>query len=106
MNFALVTILGSATAVFLFPLLMPWGKTLLRASFVVWFVLWGLFFYFAHEESKSLASESTGYPLLFGLLILLYSVSFVLRLLARHAVQWAKRARMNEASKPKPEGIE
>lgn len=105
MTIALTAILGGATAVVLFPVLMPWSKTLLRVSFIVWFVLWGLFFYFVHVESRSWPPENAGDPLLLGLLILLLSVSFMLRLLAQSAVQWLRRARRNYDPKPRSEGI-
>jgi hypothetical protein len=104
MKIALAALLGGATVVFLFPVLMPWGKTLLRASLTVWFVLWGLFFYFLHTDSKSLSTDS-GNSFLLGFLILLFSAGFVLRFLIRGAAKLFRRARGNYAAKPKAERI-
>lgn len=61
------------------PWLVPWGRNLLLLSLALWFGLWGMLFGFlqrAHELNDRFGPE-----LLLMLLIVLYSISCLLRML-------------------------
>lgn len=76
----LILLFIGMVVLFLLPLALPWGKPLLRVTVSIWFLLWGLFFYFSVADSAT--DQKSEISLLIGILIFLFSAGVVLRFIA------------------------
>gem|GEM_PF-6483659 len=74
-----------------FPLVMPWGRTLLLSALVTWLGLWFTMLYSPKFAPILDGTWFAGFEVLFPILILVFMVSLLLRLIVRAVAQWRRK---------------